>query len=230
MDAVEKWLIDQATEDFGDTNMPRTQFDICRALASKWHEVGDAVLEGPMEDMTEDRDYWREIANDAVTQHLKERGEQDRQVLIAQVNDVTRQRDELQSINEGHVEDKAAYRAAVMELQREVAALQEEVAAVRKAGRSAMDERDQARESYRVTLDKLMTERNAWAATEPITNEPYLGLATTEQMFRELIVRFQMNTYGEHTWMLDFERALVLAEMLGGLSAPEKEYRTVDHE
>lgn len=38
MDAVEKWLVDQATEVVGDTNMPRTQFDICMALASKWHD------------------------------------------------------------------------------------------------------------------------------------------------------------------------------------------------
>lgn len=55
-----------------------------------------------------------------------------------------------------------------------------------------------------------------------------LGMATTEEMMRELIVRFKMNMYGEHTKMLDFERALVLAEMLGSMSALEREYRTVD--
>ena len=58
---------------------------------------------------------------------------------------------------------------------------------------------------------------------------PYLGLADTEMLMRELITRFKMNMYGAHTKMLDFDRALVLAEMLGSMGATEREYRPVDH-
>lgn len=58
-----------------------------------------------------------------------------------------------------------------------------------------------------------------------------LGLASTEDMFRELICRFKMAQYGplinvETAQAVD--RALVLAEMLGSLDAPTREYRTVD--
>ena len=78
-----------------------------------------------------------------------------------------------------------------------------------------------------------MTEQREGWATHPITNEPLLGLATTEQMFRELICRFKMEQFvpgvTSTTLAADFDRALILAEMLGGLSAPEREYRTVDH-
>ena len=59
-------------------------------------------------------------------------------------------------------------------------------------------------------------------ATHPIQNEPYLGLATTEQMFRELIARCRALP------IFTFDRAITLAEMLGGMSASEREYRTVD--
>lgn len=55
-----------------------------------------------------------------------------------------------------------------------------------------------------------------------------LGLATTEELFRELICRLKLNTIGTHTALLDTERVLILAELLGGLSAPEREYKTVD--
>jgi hypothetical protein len=55
-------------------------------------------------------------------------------------------------------------------------------------------------------------------------SEANLGLATTEELFREIIARFAMlNRYPGPV-----ERALVLAEMLGGLSATDREYRTVD--
>ena len=61
-----------------------------------------------------------------------------------------------------------------------------------------------------------------------------LGLASTEQLFRELICRFEMTQYEQQPGVLSVEapaavrRALVLAEMLGGLDAPTREYRTVD--
>jgi hypothetical protein len=78
-------------------------------------------------------------------------------------------------------------------------------------------------------MDKVET----WGIPDEDTpapgNEPLLGLADTETLMRELISRFKLNMYGEHTKMLDFERALVLAEMLGGMSATEREYRPVDH-
>lgn len=48
-------------------------------------------------------------------------------------------------------------------------------------------------------------------------NDPLLGLATTEVLFRELISRLR-----------ESGRAIDLAEMLGGLSAVEREYRPVD--
>lgn len=58
-----------------------------------------------------------------------------------------------------------------------------------------------------------------------------LGLATNEELMHELIARFKMNTYlqgSAETHQASFERALVLAEMLGGMDAPTREYRTVD--
>jgi len=70
--------------------------------------------------------------------------------------------------------------------------------------------------------------RRMGASMSDQPGEPSLGLATTEELFRELICRLKLNTLGTHTNLLDIERALTLAEMLGGLSAPEREYRTVD--
>lgn len=58
----------------------------------------------------------------------------------------------------------------------------------------------------------------------PDGQEPLLGLATTEELFREIIARFAMLA----RYPGPVERALVLAEMLGGLSAEDREYRTVD--
>ena len=108
----------------------------------------------------------------AMEQRIRRRSEEDWQVMIEQVNDLTRQRDELQA--------------------------------------------------------DLTEVSEQWGRTVPITNEPLLGLADTESLMRELITRFQMNMYGEHTKMLDFERALVLAEMLGTMGANEREYKPVD--
>jgi hypothetical protein len=57
--------------------------------------------------------------------------------------------------------------------------------------------------------------------------EPLLGLATTEELMRELIVRFTAK-FTIHDVIGGVEKALVLAEMLGSLSSTEREYRTVD--
>jgi hypothetical protein len=54
-----------------------------------------------------------------------------------------------------------------------------------------------------------------------------LGLASTEEMMRELICRFRVNVVcSAHP--VDVDRALVLAEMLGGMDVDVREYRTVD--
>ena len=54
--------------------------------------------------------------------------------------------------------------------------------------------------------------------------EANLGLATTEDLLRELISRFT----APNPTFSGIRRALVLAEMLGTLSANESEYRPVD--
>jgi hypothetical protein len=54
-------------------------------------------------------------------------------------------------------------------------------------------------------------------------DEPLLGLATTEELIRELIARFTVPI----PTLMDVERALMMAEMLGGLSPDERNYRTV---
>jgi hypothetical protein len=60
-------------------------------------------------------------------------------------------------------------------------------------------------------------------------DEPLLGLATIEQLMRELIVRFTVHyPHDSISQMKSIERALALSEMLGGLDAPIREYRTVD--
>jgi hypothetical protein len=57
-----------------------------------------------------------------------------------------------------------------------------------------------------------------------------LGLASTEQLLRELICRFTVHhPHSQETQYAATQRALTLAEMLGGLDAPTREYRTVDH-
>ena len=66
----------------------------------------------------------------------------------------------------------------------------------------------------------------------PCPDAAQLGLASTEQLMRELICRFRMEVYvpgiSTATTGLSVDRALALAEMLGGMGAPEREYRTVD--
>jgi len=59
--------------------------------------------------------------------------------------------------------------------------------------------------------------------------EPHLGLATTEELFRELIARFSLYSLTNNMGVMPMvDRALTLAEMLGSLSGQDKDYRTVD--
>jgi len=59
-----------------------------------------------------------------------------------------------------------------------------------------------------------------------------LGLASTEELFRELICRFEMTQYDPGVLnpesVAAVRRAIQLAEMLGGLDGPTRNYRTVD--
>lgn len=62
-----------------------------------------------------------------------------------------------------------------------------------------------------------------------MSDEPLLGLATTEELIRELICRNTVSyPFDQPGQFAATRRALILAEMLGGLGAPEREYRTVD--
>jgi hypothetical protein len=59
--------------------------------------------------------------------------------------------------------------------------------------------------------------------------DPRLGVASTEDLLRELICRFKMDLFvpgSTETHSASVERAIVLAEMLGGMDAPTREYRT----
>lgn len=69
--------------------------------------------------------------------------------------------------------------------------------------------------------------RQQLAATVPISNEPYLGLATNEMLFRELISRLG-SWEAASAYYTNIDRVVKLAEMLGSMSASEREYRTVD--
>ena len=73
------------------------------------------------------------------------------------------------------------------------------------------------------------TETTGRAAVTP--NADYgaaqLGLATTEELIRELIARFTVHyAHDEVGQRRNTERALMLAELLGGLAAVDREYRT----
>src|SRR6476646_5197556 len=60
-----------------------------------------------------------------------------------------------------------------------------------------------------------------------------LGLASNEEMMRELICRFKMEQYtngSDISVHKAIERALILSEMIGSMDAPEREYRVVDGE
>jgi hypothetical protein len=69
-----------------------------------------------------------------------------------------------------------------------------------------------------------------------VSDGPLLGLATTEELFREIIARFTTTGLSDTsvifhatgTTHLNVNRALLLAEMLGGLNALDREYRTAE--
>jgi hypothetical protein len=65
--------------------------------------------------------------------------------------------------------------------------------------------------------------------TTTYTEDANLGLATTEEMLRELICRFTVAPTDDISAFRGVPRGLILAEMLGGLDAQEREYRTVGH-
>jgi hypothetical protein len=65
--------------------------------------------------------------------------------------------------------------------------------------------------------------------------EPLLGLATTEELLREVIARFtttmtqtEVVFHATGTTYGNVARALILAEMLGGLNALDREYRPAE--
>ncbi|MEY4932521.1 MAG: hypothetical protein RLZZ403_841 [Pseudomonadota bacterium] len=59
-------------------------------------------------------------------------------------------------------------------------------------------------------------------------SEANLGAATTEELLREVIARFSIPQEGFKMDSGLVHRSLVLAEMIGSLSAYDREYRTVD--
>lgn len=64
--------------------------------------------------------------------------------------------------------------------------------------------------------------------TDTDTPAANMGYATTEELFRELICRLAIVPVGHDVTRLKAtQRGLILAELLGGLDAEEREYRTV---
>lgn len=60
--------------------------------------------------------------------------------------------------------------------------------------------------------------------------EAQLGLATTEELFRELIARFEVTSQTEEfDSSTNFLRAQTLWNILYGMDEKTKAYRTVDH-
>lgn len=60
--------------------------------------------------------------------------------------------------------------------------------------------------------------------------EPMLGLASTEELMRELIARWKISAIAGESTYANVDNALTLAEMLGRMDAETREYRTVGHE
>lgn len=63
--------------------------------------------------------------------------------------------------------------------------------------------------------------------------EANLGCATTEELMRELIARFEVSAAGEvrddFDESVNYLRAQTLWNILYGMNTETKEYRTVDH-
>jgi len=73
----------------------------------------------------------------------------------------------------------------------------------------------------------IVCEQAAERLRDLSTLEPRLGLASTEELFRELICRLTVVPEASVTTVTAVKRGLILAEMLGSLSTGEREYRTV---
>jgi hypothetical protein len=71
-----------------------------------------------------------------------------------------------------------------------------------------------------------------WNGTEweIMTDKASLGLASTEELFRELICRFTVALPNDIRQARMVNRGLILAEMLGGLDEVDKEYRTINND
>jgi hypothetical protein len=95
----------------------------------------------------------------------------------------------------------------------------------------------QVSETYAIVkrMEKRWMEYTGFAAEQALAGkfgEAHLGLASNEELLRELITRFRMEQYVDSVSVSVYaavDRALLLSEMLGGMGAPEREYRTVDH-
>jgi hypothetical protein len=95
----------------------------------------------------------------------------------------------------------------------------------------------QVSETYAIVkrMEKRLMEYTGFAAEQALQGkfgEAHLGLASNEELLRELITRFRMEQYTDSISVSAYaavDRALALSEMLGSMGAPEREYRTVDH-
>lgn len=58
-----------------------------------------------------------------------------------------------------------------------------------------------------------------------------LGLASSEQLIRELITRFKMDALNNNINQIKYmDRAITMGILLGSMSPEDREYRTVDHD
>jgi hypothetical protein len=58
-----------------------------------------------------------------------------------------------------------------------------------------------------------------------------LGLATSEQLIRELITRFKMDVLNNNIDQMKYmDWAITLGILLGNMGPADREYRTVDHD
>lgn len=138
VDEVETWLRERGKDRLGDSNMPKTRFDVCQALARQWHDEHEG---GTKAKKTPPTIGW----------------------MVSEIYAMVKRMAEAQPQRKLTVGEQAQ-----------------------------------------------------------IGNEPLLGLASTEDLFHELISRCRRLPISS------FDQAIALAEMLGSMSAPEREYRTID--
>lgn len=139
VDEVETWLRERGKDRLGDSNMPKTRFDVCQALARQWHDEHEGVV----------------------------------RPRVAEAKKIPT-----------------------------IGWMVSEIYAIVKA---------------------MQPQRKLTVGEQAkIGNEPLLGLASTEDLFHELISRCRRLPISS------FDQAIALAEMLGSMGAPEREYRTID--